>query len=128
MSAPQELPQRTRGTLTAWYSVELLDGLVLLSGSLFGWVFGRSGQHAVTINRTVHLTSHAPELDSNAGIALVGHECVHVEQQQELGWWRFLWRYVLKWRPAHVKRGWEHPMEKHAYERGREIEETLSKG
>ena len=126
MSARQELPRRSREALGAWYSAELLGDLILLEGSFFGWVFGRSGQHAVTINQTVHLTSRAPELDSDAGIALVGHECFHVAQQRKLGWWQFFWKYVLKWRPAHVKRGWEHPMEKPAYERGREIIQGLS--
>jgi hypothetical protein len=128
MSAKLELPRRAREALTTWYGAELLDDLMLLEGSLFGWLFGRSGQHAVTINQTVHLTSRAPELDSDAGIAMVGHECFHITQHRELGWWRFFWKYVLRWRPSHVKRGWEHPMEKPAYERGREIIAALTEG
>lgn len=97
----------------------------MLRGSLFGWVFGRFGQHAATINRTVHLTPRAPDLESVPGVVLLGHECYHVLQQQEMGWWRFLAAYICRWRPSHVSRGWEHPLERPAYERGREVLQTL---
>jgi hypothetical protein len=65
----------------------------------------------------VHLTSHAPELDPDQGIRLVGHELFHVVQQREVGWWSFLARYLWNWRHAQTKNDRQHPMERPAYER-----------
>ena len=97
----------------------------MLQGSLFGLLFGLFGQHAVTINKSVHVTHRAPDLDSDSGTVLVGHELFHVVQQQEMGWWGFLARYVLNWRPSHVSAGWKHPLEEPAYARGTEIKQSL---
>ena len=88
-----------------------------MRASLFGWPFGRLGQHAVTINGSVHLTSHAPELDSDQGILLVGHELFHVVQQREVGWGSFLARYLWNWRHAQTKNDRQHSMKRPAYER-----------
>ena len=108
-----------------WYGDELPAGVRLLRSSLFGWLFGSAGQHAVTINRTVHWTRHAPALETAPGTALLGHELYHVVQQQEMGWWRFLARYLWGWRPAHIKRGYEHPLERPAYDRQAEIRRAI---
>ncbi|MBI4236424.1 MAG: DUF4157 domain-containing protein [Chloroflexi bacterium] len=111
------LPSNVQDALANWYPRELLETARILRGSLLGHLFGVWGQAAVTINRTVHLTPRAPDLASHAGIALAAHELYHVTQQREMGWWRFLARYVWRWRPAHVRQGWRHPLEAPAYAR-----------
>ena len=125
MSRQVTTPDETTETLRNWYDDGLLGNLVVLRGSRIGWLFGIFGQHAVTVNGTVHLTSDAPALDVESGIVLLGHECFHVEQQRDLGWLKFLARYVWLWRPWHVRSGRDHPMEKPAYGRGDEIRNVL---
>jgi len=97
----------------------------VLRGSALGWLFGRFKQGAVTVNGTVHLTPAAPDLLSPQGTALLGHELFHVEQQAQMGWWRFLLQYVAAWRPRHVRDGRSHPLEAPAYLRGEEIGRAL---
>jgi hypothetical protein len=97
----------------------------VVTGSLLGTVFGLTGQHAVTIDGTVHWTKHAPGIDTLDGAVLYGHELFHVVDQRAQGWWRYLVRYVWHWRPRHVKHGSEHPAEDPAYERSREIRARL---
>jgi hypothetical protein len=111
--------------LSPWYDAELLDGVRVLQGSIAGRLFGMSGQNAVAINGTVHLTPRAADLESDKGTALLGHECFHITQQQEMGWWRYLVKYLAGWRPTHIKYGSKHPMEAAAYEREREILRAL---
>ena len=125
MSRTVDVSEEARVILNKWYDREFLDNTPVLRGSLFGWIFGASGQHAVTINRTVHLTRHAPDPDTPAGIMLLGHELYHVVQQTELGWWRFLFRYIIGWRPSHISNGRSHPLEMPAYERGDEIRRAM---
>ena len=120
-----ELTERARTHLLRWYSEELLESARVTASSLFGRLFGVFGQHAVTINKTVHLTPQAPTLDSDSGIALLGHELFHVRQQEEAGWWRFLVQYLLHWRPVHIKQGSKHPLEAPGYQRQREIRDSL---
>jgi hypothetical protein len=107
--------------LSHWYDTDLLDSVSVLKGSIPGRIFGTFGQHAVTINGKVHLTSSADDLESDKGTVLLGHECFHVVQQQQMGWWGFLIKYIAAWRPSHIKHGSRHPLEAPAYERGREI-------
>ena len=125
MARRQTVPQTTIQRLSPWYSAEFLESVTVLRGSLLGWLFGKFGQHAVTINETVHLAPDAPDLTADSGVVLLGHECLHVEQQRDMGWWRFLARYVVRWRPSHIKNGRTHPFERPAYERGREIRASL---
>ena len=66
--------------LIYWYDADFLDGISVLKGSLPGRLFGTFGQHAVTINGTVHLTSSADDLESDKGTVLLGHECFHVDK------------------------------------------------
>ena len=61
--------------LGRWYGEPFVEEATVLQGSIFGWLFGVFGQHAVTINRTVHLTPRAPDLEADRGVALLGHEC-----------------------------------------------------
>ncbi|MEX2599971.1 MAG: DUF4157 domain-containing protein, partial [Dehalococcoidia bacterium] len=119
-----EIPAHCAQSLERWYGALPLEVRVL-RGSFLGWLFGLTGQHGVTVNSTVHWTRHAPPIDSEAGTVLLGHELFHVLQQQEMGWLRFLAGYLRHWRPRHVERGWEHPYEVSAYQRGREIREAL---
>jgi hypothetical protein len=120
-----EVPENVRQRLAQWYSDEFLRNTTVLRGSFFGTLLGWFGQHAVTINKTVHFTPRAPDMESNSGTILLGHECFHIVQQTEMGWWMFLIRYAIRWRPSHVRRGWEHPMERPAYDRGKEIRRAL---
>ena len=120
-----DLPERSRTHLLHWYSEEFLESARVTHSSLFGRLFGLFGPHAVTINKTIHLTPQAPSLDSDSGIALLGHELFHVLQQEEAGWWRFLLRYLLHWRPAQIKQGSKHPLEAPAYQRQQEIRDSL---
>lgn len=119
------MPQSTAQELTRWYSEDLVRSTPLLKGTFFGWLFGLFRQAAVTINRSVHLTPKAPDLASHSGIVLLGHELYHVLQQQEIGWWSFLLRYLWHWRPWHVTQGRKHPLEEPAYTRGDEISNVL---
>ena len=121
MSSTVDISQETKNILSQWYDRRTLDDTSVVRGSLFGAIFGMSGQHAVTINRRVHLTKHAKEVDSPLGIMLLGHELFHVVHQQELGWWKYLLCYLTGWRPSHVSNGRTHPMERPPYERGDEI-------
>ena len=125
MSERIEVPTEVCHKLEPWYG-ELPGEVPVLRGSLLGWAFGLIRQHAVTINGTVHWTSRAPELASLGGTALLGHELFHVLHQAEVGWWRYLAGYVCRWRPSHIRHGWEHPYEVDAYARGREIREALT--
>ena len=120
-----EPPRRARQCLSRWYDDQLLADTLVLRGSIFAWLFGRFGQRAVTINKTVHLAHRAPDLATDSGIALLGHECYHVLQQREMGWWNFLARYIWRWRPYHVKSGWRHPLEQPAYQREREVRAAI---
>ncbi len=116
---------RTRERLKQWYSEEVLEDTPVFRGSLIGWLFGLLGQRAVTINKTVHLTHRAPDLESVSGTVLLGHEYYHILQQREMGWWKFFARYLWRWRPSHITQGWKHPLEQPAYVRGAEIRSTF---
>lgn len=126
MARQVTLSIQTKQRLVPWYSTALLDGTKVLRGSLFGKTFGWFGQAAVTVNGTVHLTPRAGDVESIPGTALLAHELFHVVQQREMGWWRYFFRYLWRWRPKHIKRGWEHPMETPAYARGAEVRQALS--
>jgi len=121
------IPQNSTQKLASWYDEHLLNNTPVLRNSVFGWLFGWFGQAAVTINKTVHLTRNAPDdMTSLPWIELLGHELYHVIQQQEMGWCRFLFNYVWYWRPKHITRGKEHPLEEPAYARQDEIRSALS--
>ena len=79
-----------KAVLRQWYSDAVLDDTLVLEGSFFGWLFGLSGQHAVTINKTVHLTKNARAEGTTGRTVLIGHELFHVVQQHDMGWWPFL--------------------------------------
>ena len=128
MSKRAALSSEVRAALRPWYPDEVMEGVPVLRGSFFGWLFGLNGNHAVTINGTVHLTRRAPPEGTLAWTALIGHELYHVEQQAEAGWWRFLARYLWRYRPRHLRSARDHPDEIPAYARGREVRERLGEG
>jgi hypothetical protein len=110
-----------RERLGRWYSEQLMEETPISRGSAIGWLFGKFKQQAVTINKRVYLAPDAPDLEYMSGIALLAHEYYHVRQQQEMGWWNFLARYLWHWRPSHIKDGRSHPLEAPAYTRAEEI-------
>ena len=126
MSQRVALSDDVQQKLAPWYSRQLLGGTRILRHSFFGMVLGWFGQAAVTVNGTVHLTPRAGDLESTAGVALLAHELYHVLQEREQGWWRYLARYVWHWRPWHIRRGWEHPLERPAYARQNEVLRALA--
>jgi hypothetical protein len=117
-----------KAVLRQWYTDAVLDDTRVLQGSFLGWLFGLSGQHAVTINKTVHLTKNAKPEGSPSRTVLIGHELFHVVQQHDTGWWRFLLSYVLHFRPAHLKSATSHHYEIPAYDRGRAIRDVVRPG
>ncbi len=125
MSTRLALSNRAKQHLLQWYDEDTLTKTPVVTGSMFGRIFGATGQHAVTINQTVNWAPGAPDLDSDVGIGLLGHELYHVVDQREMGWWGYLARYLWAWRPSHIKNGRSHPMEAPAYARGREILDAL---
>ena len=126
MSKREQIPEMARAHLARWYGEHLPRDVVVLRGSWFGRLFGALRQSAVTINGTVHWTRGAPDLKTDEGIALLGHEIYHVLQQVQMGWWRYFVLYSVRWRPSHIRGGWRHPMERAAYDRGREIRDALA--
>ena len=125
MSKRASLSIAVRDALRPWYSDEVMDGVPVLRGSFFGWLFGLNGNQAVTINGTVHVTRRAPLEGSLGWTVLLGHELFHMEQQAAMGWWRFLLRYLWRYRPRHLRSARSHPYEIPAYERGAEIRAAL---
>ena len=115
------LSEEAKGVLANWYKVSLINDTPVLKGSFFGGLFGLFGQHAVTLNGKVHITRHAPALDTDVGIMLIGHELFHVEDQLRRGWWPYLIAYLAGWRVRHISNGASHPLERGAYERGSEV-------
>lgn len=129
MSTHIQIPDETVEKLVRWYPRALLtENSPLVKGSLVGRLFGRWGQAAVTINKTVHLTPNAADLTSLNGAVLIAHELYHVQQQQEMGWLPFFLRYAVGWRPSQRKDGRSHSLEAPAYARGDEVREALSAG
>jgi hypothetical protein len=122
------VPDDMKAVLRQWYSDAVLVNTRVLQGSFFGWLFGLSGQHAVTINKTVHLTVNADAEGSPGRTVLIGHELFHVVQQNDMGWWRFLLSYLWHWRPTHIKHGKTHHYEAPAYDRGNAIRTVVGPG
>ena len=121
MAVQLSLSDEARQVLANWYGEPLINDTPLLKGSLAGVFFGLFGQHAVTLRGKVHITRHAPDIDSDFGIMLVGHELFHVEDQKRRGWLKYLSAYVRGWRPSHINNGTSHPLERDAYARGSEV-------
>ncbi len=101
--------------LQLWFGKDLdVASIHLEDRGLLSMTIGLLGQWAITWNGTVHLSRRAPFVvgtesilsrqngkDSHEGRAnalwLIAHECLHVQQQREMGWWRFLVAYALEW-------------------------------
>lgn len=115
--------------IAAEFSVDV--GVLRLAGA-GTWparLFGAFGQTAVTLNGRIHLCQKWWDIIDGNGqwiryrrderlyyaFVTIGHETYHVIDQQQTGWWRWLWRYIKAWRPSHIRNGKAHPMEAPAY-------------
>jgi hypothetical protein len=117
-----------KAVLRQRYSDAVLDDTRVLEGSFFGWLFGLTGQHAVTINKTVHLTKNVKSEGTPGRTVLIGHELFHVVQQNDMGWWRFILSYLWHYRPAHLKSAKTHDYEVPVYDRGKAIRDVVGQG
>ena len=104
-----------------WGERVTLSAEVKLAPNWVSVVFGWMGQRGVTINGTIYMTPHWERLAWQGGnlkwmyqFTDLAHELYHVNQQRNVGWGRFLWRYMVMW-PSHWRRQWEHPFEVPAY-------------
>ena len=109
------MPDHLMVDLQPWFGSNLDTASVFLKDRGFiCFVFGLLGQWAVTWNGRVHLTKRAPFIVESAGVLprpggvepkealanalwLISHECLHVQQQREMSWWRFLFAYGRQW-------------------------------
>jgi hypothetical protein len=64
---------------------------------------------ACVINKKIRCSASHPSQ------RLIRHELIHVIQQEEIGWWKFLWLYVKLWFTTGLSY-YRHPMEKDARE------------
>ena len=101
--------------LQPWFHQDLDVGTVEVEVHGFlSVLFGLLRQWAVTWNSRVHLTHNAPFIISETAIGprgatetsreaqgnalwLISHECLHVQQQREMGRGRFLLEYAAQW-------------------------------
>ncbi|GEM_PF-5712009 len=139
--ALQPLPPAIAGRLKPWLPQGFdFTSVRIKQGGFLGFLFGVMGQSAVTWNQTVNLTPRATlyvqgeriepknsevpmEKFTPQVVALLGHECWHVKQQREMGWWPFLWAYIREWL-AHGG-GRDNKLEMPAYELGDRIYVSL---
>ena len=109
------MPEHLAADLQPWFGDDLdVSTVRLLERGLLSVFFGAFGQWAVTWNGTVHLTVRAPFRIESEGILargeskdsdeakanalwIIAHECLHVQQQRQMGWGRFLIAYAREW-------------------------------
>ena len=138
------MPEHLARELQPWFGDDLdLSTVRLLDRGPISAVFGMLGQWAVTWNGAVHLTARAPfrmddegftargeSKDRDAAKAnalwIIAHECLHVQQQREMGWSRFLVSYVLEW--LWHRGGSRNRFERPAYELGDRVYQAFMKG
>lgn len=120
-----ELEPKDRLFLARWFKLEWLDdNTTIVVDELKPNLVGLLPIKAYTWNKTIYLTPRAPRkfLNDNIDTAnpewikLIAHELIHVEQQEELGWWWFLASYITRFTPLYWKEPWRHPLEKRAYD------------
>ncbi len=128
------MPGHLVADLQPWFGEDLdVAGVTLEDRGLLSFVFGMLRQWAVTWNGKVHLTKRVPfsvestrivprkegkdafEARANA-LWLISHECLHVQQQRERGWLRFLFAYAWEW--VRHRGGSRNKFEGPAYELG----------
>ena len=109
------MPKYLVEDLQSWFGNDLdVASVRLKDRGLLAVTFGLLGRWAVTWHGTVHLTQNAPftvgaekilsrqhgddpeEARADA-LWIISHECLHVQQQREIGWWRFLVAYSWEW-------------------------------
>ena len=109
------IPKQVAEDLQPWFGDGLEIGRVpLIDRRILSFIFGFLGQWTVTWNGTVHLTGRVPFLVEETGVRsqkermdpnearatalwLIAHECLQVQQQQEMDWVRFLLAYSWEW-------------------------------
>ena len=109
------MPEHLARELQPWFGDDLdVSTVRLLDRGPISALFGMLGQWAVTWNGAVHLTARAPfwvddegftargeSKDSDAAKAnalwIIAHECLHVQQQRQMGWGRYLVAYASEW-------------------------------
>jgi hypothetical protein len=85
---------------------------------------GRKDIAAITIGHTIYFrdeTQYDPH--SDWGVGLLGHEVKHVEQFEQLGFFRFYWKYLMDYRKYGY--GDQIPFEKEGYALGETIRAHL---
>lgn len=124
------LPPEAKGNLAPWFTPQELDAFRYKERGPICWAFrALFHQDAVTWNRVVHFAQSQYDPRTPEGLSLIAHEMLHVRQQRELGWLRFLARYVWALRRAQYRgsRNAQHPMERPAYALGQEVLEALQR-
>ena len=109
------MPDHLVADLQHWFGDGLDTSTVSLEDRGFlCFAFGLLKQWAVTWNGRVHLTKRTPFIVESTGVSprregmdanearanalwLISHECLHVQQQREMSWWRFLFAYGRQW-------------------------------
>lgn len=98
-----------------------------------GWqcfVFNVFRQYAVTWNGVIYITPYGEMQTTKSAEELFAHELVHVKQQRDMGWWRFLWAYIDQWFEAatHRRPVSDMPLEMEAYEKSWGVRDALQQG
>ena len=129
-----KMPQYLEVDLQPWFEDTLeVSSVSIVDRGLVCFIFGVFRQWAVTWNETIHLTKRAPFILEPTGVVsrrdgtestesyanalwLISHECLHIQQQREMGWWRFSFAYGRQW--VRHRGGSSNKFEGPAYELG----------
>jgi hypothetical protein len=138
-----QMPDKIAEVLKPWFSEDFdLRSVRMKQKGLLCILFGLLGQWAITWNQTINFTWRAPFTIQDGGVVgrrkgesaqetwaaamwLISHECLHVQQQRELGWGRFLWAYVKQW--LRHKGGRGNRFEGPAYDLGDRVYHSLKR-
>lgn len=136
-----QMPEKMVEALKPWFSEGFdLTSVHLKQRGVLCFIFGLLGQWAITWNQTINLTRKAPFAIQGDGVVgrrkgwppeetwakamwLISHECLHVQQQREMGWRRFLLAYLKQWVRHRGGRG--NKFEGPAYELGDKVYQSL---
>ena len=118
------LGQRVAEALVPWYDQAFVRSVEYTESGVISWLFTRLGRGAVTWNKRVHFAVNRYDAESVSILALIAHELLHVQQQQEMGWLHFLAGYLWHWPGS--QGGRSHPLEAPAYARQDEVNAALS--
>lgn len=102
------LPEDVVVQLAPFVDAGALRALRVRRGVPWKWVPGVFRASATTLGRHVLFRDGAYRTGDPRGLALIAHEAVHVRQYRDLGWIRFLLRYLV----GAIRSGFRH----HAHE------------